>query len=181
MVRLGGRRVRGRRQMVSVYEVGRRTAATASGRRRWRRRRWSGTRRHAGYTATEHHVQERLGVVERTQLTLDQLALFVVVRVVHLEHTYTHTHNIRRDRGKGLVYAWYCTVITALRAYVTYYLLATITAGRQSSPFGSRRAAHLYTRAHGGDARQSLFTMFFTLDRPFKDNEEEQRDAAGNV
>lgn len=70
---------------------------SGDGQWRWRRWRRGGTRRHAGDTAAEHQVQVRFGVVERTQLTLDQLALFVVVCVVHLEHA-VETKELERGR-----------------------------------------------------------------------------------
>lgn len=157
MVRLGGRRVRGRRQMVSVHEVGRRTAATAVSRRRRRRR--SGTRRHAGNTATEHHVQERFGVVERTQLTLDQLTLFVVVRVVHLEHAHTHTlYDVTVVRGwyTHMVLCRYCSATGMyIYIYITYYYYYD---NGQSSPFGSHPYA-VGTRR--GRATIAFFHIFY--------------------
>jgi len=90
---------------------------TGDGQRRWRRRRRSGTRRHAGDSAAEHQVQVRFGVVERTQLTLDQLALFIVVCVVHLEHAVVKK---KLERGRRTRWRWvryYNTVPPLLQFY----------------------------------------------------------------
>lgn len=99
---------------------------SGDGQWRWRRWRRGGTRRHAGDTAAEHHVQVRFGVVERTQLTLDQLALFVVVCVVHLEHA-VETKELERGRRTRWWWERYYNITITTTTTILLLLLLLFT------------------------------------------------------